>query len=69
MISNEEKREATSEGLQQLYLAVKTLLTLLRGITFKHHAGFYCLNCFHSFTTDKNFESHKIYVKIKIFAM
>ena len=41
------------------YLAVKKLSALLRGITSKHHGDFYCLNCFHSFTTEKKTESYK----------
>ena len=44
IISNEEK---------WLYLAVKILSALLRGITSKHHGGFYGLNCLHSFATEK----------------
>ena len=35
------------------YLAVKNLSGLLRGITSNHDGGFYCLNCFHSYTTEK----------------
>ena len=31
----------------------KNITTLLRGITFKHHGNFYCLNCLHSFRIDK----------------
>ena len=41
------------------YLAVKKLSTLLRWINSKHHGDFYCLNCVHSFTTDKKLVSHK----------
>ena len=51
MISNEEK--------QSHYLAVKKLLALLRGLTSKHHCGFYCLNCFHSFATKNKLQSQK----------
>ena len=40
MISNREKIWH--------YHAVKKLSALLRGITSKHHSGFYCLNCLHS---------------------
>ena len=25
----------------------------------KHHGGFYCLNCFHSFTTENKLQAHK----------
>ena len=60
MISNRDK--------QWHYLAVRKLSALLRGITFKHHGDFYCLNCFHSFLTKNKLESHKKYVKIRIFA-
>ena len=45
MISNGEKL--------WYYLAVKRLSGLLRGITFKHHGDFYCLNCLHSFAPEK----------------
>ena len=41
------------------YLVVKELSALLRGITSKHHGDFYCLNCFHYFTTENKYESHK----------
>ena len=51
MISNRDK--------QWHYLAVKKLSALLRGITFKHHGDFYCLNCFHSFATENKLQSHK----------
>ena len=33
------------------YLAVKSLSALLRGITSNHDGAFYCLNCFHSYST------------------
>ena len=33
------------------YLAVKSLSALLRGITSNHKKDFYCLNCFHSYST------------------
>ena len=50
------------------YLAVKKLSTLLRGITSKHHGDFYCLNCLHSFATEKTLNSIKKYVKIRDFS-
>ena len=37
----------------------KKLSGLLRGITSKHHGGFYCLNCFHFFATENKLQSHK----------
>ena len=61
MIPNEEKWH---------YLAVKKLSTLLRGIISKHHGDFYCLNCLHSFATEKkDLNRIKKYVKIKIFVI
>ena len=40
--------EANKQGRWH-YFAVKILSASLRGITFKHHGYFYCLNCLHSF--------------------
>ena len=51
------------------YLAVKKLSALLKGITSEHHGDFYCLNCLHSFATEKKLESHKTCMKIKIFVI
>ena len=39
------------------YLAVKNISGLLRGITSKHNGEFYCVNCFHLYTTEKNLKS------------
>ena len=33
--------------------------TSLRGITSKHYENLYCLNCPHSFSTEKNLTSHE----------
>ena len=41
------------------YLAVKRISGLLRGITSRHNGDFYCLNCFHSYTTEEKFREHK----------
>ena len=41
------------------YLAVKMLLALLGRITSKHHCGSYCLNCLHSFATEKKLDPYK----------
>ena len=41
------------------YLAVKSLSALLNGITSNHNGDFYCLNCFHTYTTKNKFEAHK----------
>ena len=51
-IPNEEKREVESGGWWH-HLAVKILSELLRGITSNDHDDFYCLNCLHSFGTEK----------------
>ena len=48
-----------TDGKKWLYLAVKQLSALLRGITFNNNRDFYCLNCFHSFRTEKKLKKHK----------
>ena len=45
----------TDDGSRWHYLAVKSLPALLRGITSNHQGYFYCLNCFHSYTTHNKF--------------
>ena len=51
------------------YLAVKSISGLLKGITSKHKGDFYCLNCFHSYTTEKNLKSIIRYAKAMISVM
>ena len=41
------------------YLAVKSISGLLRGITSNHNGDFYCLNCFHSYTTEEKLKKHE----------
>ena len=41
------------------YLTVKNISELLRGITSNHNGEFYCLKCFHSYTTKKRLKNHK----------
>ena len=41
------------------YLAVKSISGLSRGITSNHNGDFYCLNCFHSYTTEKKLRKHE----------
>ena len=41
-----------SDGDRFLYLAIKNLSALLRGINSNHHGDFYCLNCLHSFARE-----------------
>ena len=38
--------------------AVNKLLVLLRGVTSKHVGDFYCLDCFHSYSTKSRLEKH-----------
>ena len=49
-----------TDGKKWHYFAVKSLSALLRGITSKHDGDFYCLNCFHSYNTDKKLRKHEI---------
>ena len=41
------------------YLAVKSISGLLRGITSSRNGDFYCLNCFHSCTTERKLRKHE----------
>ena len=49
----------TTDGKRWHYLAVRSLPALLRGITSNHHGDFYCLNCFHSYTTHNKLKKHE----------
>ena len=57
MITDDKKRH---------YSDVKSLPALLRGITSNHKKDFYCLNCFHSYSTKNRLEKHEKYVMIMI---
>ena len=48
-----------SDAMKEHYLAVKGLSALLRGITSNHKRYFYCLNCFHSYSTKEKLEKHE----------
>ena len=48
-----------SDGQKWHYLVVKNLSGLLRGITSNHKEDFFCLNCFHSYSTKNKLEAHK----------
>ena len=45
-----------TDGKKWHYLAVKSLSALLREITSNHNRDFYCLNCFHSYSTKNKLE-------------
>ena len=49
----------TNDDKNWHYLAVKSISRLLRGITSNHDGDFYCLNCFHSYTTKKRLKKHE----------
>ena len=49
----------TNDNKNWLYLAVKSLSRLLKGITSNHVGDFYCLNCLHSYRTKESLEKHK----------
>ena len=55
---------ANVEKEGQHYLTVKKLSALLRG---KHGGDNYCLDCFHSFITEKKLKSHEKACKNKGF--
>ena len=42
-----------TDGEKWHYLGVKKLSALLTGVTSNHKRNFYCLNCFHSCSTEK----------------
>ena len=46
-------------GKKWHYFAVKSLSALLRGITSNHKRDFYCLNCFHSYSTKEKLKKHE----------
>ena len=48
-----------TDGEKWHRLVVKNLSGLLRGVTSNHNGDFYCLNCFHSYSTKNKLETHK----------
>ena len=48
-----------SNGENWHYLAAKSFSRLLRGITSSHNGDYYCLNCFHSYSTENKLNAHK----------
>ena len=49
----------TTDGEKWRYLAVKSLPALLRRITSNHNGDFFCLNCFHSCSTENRLKKHE----------
>ena len=47
-----------ADGKKWHYLTVKSLSALLRGITSNHKEDFYCLNCFHLYSTKNKLKKH-----------
>ena len=48
-----------TDGKKWHYLAVTKLSALLKGITSKHKRYFYCLHCFHAYTTRNKLQRNK----------
>ena len=48
-----------TNGKKSHHLAVESLSALLRGVTSNHNVEFYCLNGFHSYSTEKNLKKHE----------
>ena len=48
-----------TDGKKWHYLALKSLLALLRGITSNHNGDLYFLNCFHSYSTKNKLRRHE----------
>ena len=48
-----------TDGKKWHYLVVKSLSAMLRRITLKHVGNFYCLYCFHSYSTKGKLKKHK----------
>ena len=48
-----------TDGKKWHYLAVKSLSALLRRIASNHKEDFYCLNCFHSYSTKNKLKKHE----------
>ena len=48
-----------TDGKKWHYLAVTSLLALLKRITSNHNGNFHCLNCFHSYCTKNKLKKHE----------
>ena len=52
----------STDGRKWLYLAVKKIPALVRGITWEYVGDFYCASCFYPYCTEKNLKSIIMYV-------
>ena len=48
-----------TDGERWHYLAVKKMSAFLKGVTSKHKGDFYCLNCFHSYSTKEKLKKYR----------
>ena len=48
-----------TDGKKCHYLTVKRLPALPRGVTSNRNGDFYCLNCFHSYSTKEKLIKHE----------
>ena len=53
-----------TDGKKWHYLGVKPLPALFRRITSIHNGDFYCLNCFHSYSTKNKLKTDACYVEM-----
>ena len=58
-----------TDGKKWHYLSVKSVPALLKAITSNHIGDFYCLNCFHSYRTEKKLKKHERVAMIMIIVM
>ena len=58
-----------TDGKKMALSCSKKLSVLLRGVTSNHVGEFYCLNCFHSYSTDKNVKNIIMHAKVMIIVM
>ena len=48
-----------TDGEKMALSCCKKFSALFRGIASKHDGDFYCLNCFHSYSTKNKLNKHK----------
>ena len=48
-----------TDGTKWHYFAITNLSALLQGKSSNHHEGFYCLNCFNSYTSKNKLKEHE----------